>query len=243
MMDKLHNTKVLVVGGSSGIGLGIAMAAVEAGADVTIASRTHDKLDAAIIDLRGKATARQIDATDDESVTAFFTQSPVWDHVVCSAGQGGRGLLPAMTMATAKAAMEAKFWAYFRIARAAKISSGGSLTFISGGLGTKPAPRAALVSATNAACEGLARGLALDLSPTRVNVISPGIVETPLWNQLELEQRKMLFDKAARGLPAKRIGQPADIGQAVLFVMTNPFTTGSVIQVDGGSAIQFAGEH
>lgn len=237
----LQGAKVLVVGGSSGIGLGIAKAVVEAGANVTIASRTHDKLDAAIIDLRGKATARQLDATDDASVAAFFKGAPQWDHVACSAGQGGRGLLQAMEMDAAKAAMEAKFWAYFRIARAARITPGGSLTFISGGLGTRPAPRAALVSATNAACEGLARGLALDLAPTRVNVVSPGIVETPLWNQFEAEQRKALFDKAARGLPAGRIGQPEDIGQAVLFVMTNRFITGSIIQVDGGSAIQFAG--
>ena len=207
-MPSLEGTTTLVVGGSSGIGLGIARAAVEAGSAVTIASRNQDKLDAALEALGGKAEARQLDATDDASVAAFFQAGPEWDHVVTSAGQGGRGLLPKIPMDAAKAAMEAKFWAYFRIARAAKINPAGSLTFISGGLGARPAPRAALVSATNAAVEGLARGLALDMAPVRVNVISPGIVDTPLWNQFDADTRRTLFDKAG-ARPAGGTHRPA----------------------------------
>ncbi len=236
-MSSLQGKQVLVVGGSSGIGLGIAQVAMEAGAVVAIASRSKEKLEAAKSSLGGKISTHVLDAGDDAAVAAFFADGKVWDHVVTSAGQGGRGALPQIEMAAAYAAMNAKFWPYFRIARAAKIASDGTLTFISGSLGTKAAPTSALVSAVNGAVESLARGLALDLAPTRVNVISPGIVVTPLWNQFDEQRRKELFASAAQRLPARRVGQPADIGHAVVFCMTNPFTTGQIIQVDGGSAI------
>ena len=233
----LSGKSVLIVGGSSGIGLGVAQVAREAGADVTIASRSQEKLDAAKATLGGAAQAHVLDATSDASVAAFFADGKVWDHVVTSAGQGGRGILPQIDMKTAYAAMEAKFWTYFRIARAAKIAPGGTLTFVSGNLGQRPSPGAALISAVNGAVESLGRNLALDLAPVRVNVISPGVVETPLWNQFPEDKRRAFFADSAKLLPAARIGQPRDIGHAVLFCMTNPFTTGQVIQVDGGAAI------
>ncbi len=236
-MAALAGKHVLVVGGSSGIGLGIARVAMDAGAAVTIASRSKEKLESARASLGGKVDARVLDAGDDAAVAAFFSDGKIWDHVVTSAGQGGRGALPQIEMATAYAAMNAKFWPYYRIARAAKIAADGTLTFISGSLGTKPAPSSALVSAVNGAVESLGRCLALDLAPARVNVISPGIVVTPLWNQFDEQRRTALFAAAAQRLPARRVGQPEDIGHAVLFCMTNPYTTGQIIQVDGGSAI------
>ena len=242
-MASLKGKQILVVGGSSGIGLGIARVALQAGASVTIASRSRQKLDAASVALDGKVEAHVLDAGDDASVAAFFASGKVWDHVATSAGMGGRGALPQIDMKTAYAAMDAKFWPYFRIARAVKIASDGSLTFISGSLGTKAAAGAALVSAVNGAVESLSRSLALDLAPARVNVISPGMVETPLWDQFTEDRRKELFASAAQRLPARRIGQPGDIGEAVLLCMTNRFLTGQIIQVDGGASIQSAGGH
>lgn len=236
-MNELQGKSVLVVGGSSGIGLGVAQVAAAAGAQVTIASRSQQKLDAALKTLGATAKARVLDASRDDEVDAFFGDAKVWDHVVASAGMGGRGVLANIDMKTAYAAMDAKFWVYFRVARAAKIAPGGTLTLISGSLGTKASFGSALVSATNAAVEAMARGLALDFAPARVNVISPGVVETPLWNQFDDEKRKTFFATTAQKLPARRIGQPRDIGQAVLFAMTNPFLTGQIIQVDGGSGI------
>ncbi len=236
-MNSLQGKSVLVVGGSSGIGLGIAQVAAGEGAQVTIASRSQRKLDAALATLGASAKASVLDAGKDAEVDAFFGDGRKWDHVVTSAGMGGRGALPSIEMKTAYAAMDAKFWVYFRVARAAKIAEGGTLTFVSGSLGTKAAFGSALVSATNAAVEALGRGLALDLAPVRVNVISPGVVDTPLWNQFSEERRKEFFATTSQKLPARRIGQPRDIGHAVLFAMTNPFLTGQVIQVDGGSGI------
>src|SRR5262249_51855374 len=150
---------------------------------------------------------------------------------------GGRGPVASIAMADAMAAMNGKFWTYFRIARAAKIATGGSLTLVSGGLGSKPAPGPALVSAINAAIEGLTRGLALDFAPTRVNTVSPGIIDTPLWDRMSAADRQAMYAKATATLPARRVGKPEDVGQAILFLMTNPFATGSVLHLDGGSML------
>lgn len=238
-MLSLEGKKVLVVGGSTGMGLGAAKLIAAAGAKVTLASRSQEKLDAAVKEIGSNAEAHALDATDDNAVEAFFADSGpgggMWDHVIASIGRGGRGKLPDMSMETAFAAMDAKFWAYFRIARAAKIAEDGSLTFVSGGLSRKPAPGAALVSAVNGAVESMTLGLALDMSPTRVNTLCPGMIDTPLWDQFSEEDRKAFYARTADRLPVKRIGYPEDAGQAIVMLMTNPFATGTILDLDGGN--------
>jgi NAD(P)-dependent dehydrogenase (short-subunit alcohol dehydrogenase family) len=133
--------------------------------------------------------------------------------------------------------MESKFWGAYRIARGARLTERGSLTFISGYLSERPSANAVLQGAINAALEALGRGLALELSPVRVNVVSPGMIDTPLWNGLDPSARTAMFERIAGSLPAKVVGQPSDISNAVLFAMTTPFATGSTIRVDGGGAI------
>ena len=179
---------------------------------------------------------RVIDTSDDDSVEEFFRNS-VWDHVVASAGAGGRGKLPDLQVADAQAIMNIKYWGYFRIARAAKISPTGSLTFIGGKLAARPTPGTALIASINSAIEGLTRGLAVDLAPTRVNTISPGVIDTPLWDQMSTAAREAMYKKAAETLPARRIGQPEDVAQALIFLMTNPFATGMVMNLEGGALL------
>jgi NAD(P)-dependent dehydrogenase (short-subunit alcohol dehydrogenase family) len=235
-MIALAGKQVLIIGGSSGIGLAAGKAAAEAGAHVTIAARTQDRLAKAAADIGHGATARTIDTSDDDSVEAFF-RNTVWDHIVASAGAGGRGKLPDMKMPDAQAVMNTKFWGYFRIARAAKISPTGSLTFIGGKLATRPTPGTALIASVNSAIEGLTRGLAVDLAPTRVNTISPGVIDTPLWDQMAPAARQAMYQKASETLPARRVGQPADVAQALVFLMTNPFMTGHVLHLEGGALL------
>ena len=235
-MASLAGKQVLIIGGSSGIGLAAAKAAAEAGAHVTVAARTLARLESATATIGHDAKARTIDTSDDDSVEEFFRNS-VWDHVVASAGAGGRGKLPDMKIADAQDAMNTKFWGYFRIGRAAKISPTGSLTFIGGKLGTRPTPGTALIASVNAAIEGLTRGLAVDLAPTRVNTISPGVIDTPLWDQMSPQAREAMYKKAAETLPARRIGQPEDVAQALIFLMTNPFATGTVLHLEGGALL------
>src|SRR5690242_20681424 len=161
MTPFLDNARVLVIGGSSGIGLATARKAAEAGARVTIASRSRAKLDAAVAELAPNAKAVALDTGDEAAVEAFFAGEDAFDHIVISAAQTPSGPVRGLSLADARTAMESKFWGAYRVARAARIRDGGSLTFISGFLSVRPSANSVLQGAINAALEALARGLAL----------------------------------------------------------------------------------
>jgi NAD(P)-dependent dehydrogenase (short-subunit alcohol dehydrogenase family) len=237
MSGRLKAARVLVVGGSSGIGLATAAAAAEHGGSVTIASRSKAKLDEALARIGGGARAVVLDTGDEAAVERFFAGEDAWDHVVVSAAQTTSGPVRTFGLADAKVAMESKFWGAYRVARAAKIREGGSLTFVSGLLSVRPSASSVLQGAINAALEALARWLALELAPIRVNTVSPGLIDTPLWSRMPKEKREAMFARAVQRLPVRRIGQPEDIADAVLFLATTPFVTGSTVRVDGGAAI------
>ena len=173
----LAGKKVVVVGGSSGIGLATAQLAKSEGAEVVIASRNVERLKAAAAKLG--VTAIPADVTSDESVAGLFKNCGPVDHVVVTAAQLRTG--PFKTVATddVRATMESKFWGAWRVARAADIRAGGSLTLVTGYLSVRPRPGAAIVGAVNGALELLTRGLALELAPIRVNAVSPGTIDTP----------------------------------------------------------------
>ena len=236
-MQSLTDQRFLVVGGSSGIGLATAVAAAGAGARVTVASRSRRKLDDALRRIGGDAQGLVLDMTDNAAVEQAFAEAAPWDHVAVTAAETARGPVRGLALAAARAAMESKFWGAYQIARAARILPGGSLTFVSGFMAERPSGAAVLQGAINAALEGLARGLALELAPVRVNTVSPGLIETPLWSGMPEADRADLFARTAERLPARRIGQPEDIANAVLFLATTPFATGSTLRVDGGGVI------
>jgi NAD(P)-dependent dehydrogenase (short-subunit alcohol dehydrogenase family) len=227
--------KVLVIGASSGIGRAAAQAFAQAGGRVTAASRGGAKLEAAAAEIGASPVALNI--LDEGAVEQFFAQAEAFDHVVISAAATRTGSVADLPLNDAYAAMDSKFWGAYRVARAVKINTGGSLTFVSGFLAHRPNPASVLQGAINAALEALARGLALERAPVRVNVVSPGLIDTPLHDRMPPEVRKGVFEGAAARLPVRRIGQAEDVARAILFVAGNPFTTGSVVTVDGGGTI------
>jgi len=236
-MFDLKNKRVLVVGGSSGIGEGAAKAAAEHGAKVLIASRSEDKLRAAAARIGHGCETGVIDTREDASVEAFFAKAGTFDHVVMSAAQVMIAPVRTLSVADAQASMNSKFWGTYRVARAAQIADSGSLTMISGAAAVRATKGRALQTAINAAVEALTKGLALEFSPVRVNTISPGLVETPIWGNLDAA-RIAQIQEMARRTPTGRVGQPEDIALQILACMTNPFMTGSVIYLDGGYLLQ-----
>jgi NAD(P)-dependent dehydrogenase (short-subunit alcohol dehydrogenase family) len=236
-MSSLNHLRVLVVGGSSGIGFAVAEAAVAAGAHVTIASRSEGKLLAAAQQLGPGTETAVLDTADEAALESFFASRDAFDHVVVSAAQTPTGPLRKLALNDAKSAMESKFWGAYRVARTARIAERGSLTFISGFLSERPSASSVLQGAINAALEGLARGLALEFSPVRVNTVSPGLIDTPLWSKMADDAKAAMFSRVSESLPAKTIGKPEHIANAVLFLMTTPFATGANVRVDGGGAI------
>jgi NAD(P)-dependent dehydrogenase (short-subunit alcohol dehydrogenase family) len=231
----LAGKKVVVVGGSSGIGLATAELAKAQGAEVIIASRSADKVKAAADKVGAKGLV--CDVTNDDSVVNLFKSVGAVDHVVVSAAQLKSGPFKTVSMEDARSTLEGKLWGAWRVARAAEIKAGGSLTLVSGFLSVRPRPNSAIVGAANGALESLARALALELAPVRVNCVSPGIIDTPIRAAMPEAARKDMLAKIAGGLPVGRVGLAEDIGVQILAFMANGFATGAVVYIDGGALI------
>src|SRR4029079_10983500 len=211
MTRSLKGSRVLVLGGTSGIGLATAQAAATQGAKVTVASRSSDKVKPAVATIGTGAAGIPLDTTNDAALEAFFAQHPEWDHIVVSVAAGRSGGTHDMTGQDACGTMHAKFWTAYKTAKLATITPEGSLTLVSGYLSQRPNKDALLQGCINAALESLGRGLALTLAPVRVNTVSPGLIDTPIRAGMPADRKKTMLDHAAATLPARRVGQAEDV--------------------------------
>jgi NAD(P)-dependent dehydrogenase (short-subunit alcohol dehydrogenase family) len=226
--------RVLIIGGSSGIGLASAQRAQREGFDVLIASRSRDRLLAAVRRIGDHCQGRVLDMTDGQAVEAFFASSGSFDHLVISGGQPHDGRFGTMSLAAARAAFEVKFWGPYACLRAAAGKIRQSITLVSGISSEKPFSGLHATAATNGAVEALARSLAVELAPLRVNVVAPGLIDTPVYDRLAPDQRERVFHEVAERIPAHRVGKPEDVAAAIVGLMTSPYCTGVVLPVDGG---------
>jgi len=231
----LAGKNVVVVGGSSGIGLATAALAKSEGASVIIASRSAQRLRAAADQIGARGI--EADVTSDASVEALFKTCGKVDHVVVTAAQLRAGPFKTQSMEDARLTMESKFWGAWRVARCAEIAPGGSLTLVSGFLSVRPRPATAIVGAANGALEALTRSLALELAPVRVNAVSPGVIDTPIRAAMPEDARRKMLEQTAAALPVGRVGTGEDIGRQILAFMTIGFATGSIVYLDGGGTI------
>lgn len=204
---------------------------------MTIASRSQEKLDAALKALGKGVSSAVLDITDDTQVEAFFSKGEPWDHVVVTAAQAPGGPARQLPLADAYQAMHSKFWGSYRVARVVRIRDGGSLTLVSGFLSERPRATSVLQGAINGALDALVRGLALEFAPVRVNSVSPGIIATPLWSRMDPAARQAYFDDLGKKLPAGRVGTAEDIANAIIYLAGTGFATGSTVLVDGGNVI------
>ena len=241
-MGTLQGQHVLVVGGSSGMGQAIATAAAAQGAQVTIASRSADKLAAAAKAIGHGVQTRPLDVNDEAAVERFFAGTATIDHLVMtshasSVVSGAITSLSAMTVAAARAFMETKFWGPFVVVKHAlpRLAERASVTFFSGAAGPrKLLPDHTAIGATNGAVEAFARQLSKELAPRRVNIMAAGLVKTPTYDAMPAEAREAMYAGYARSALVGRVGEPQDIAHAVIYLMTNPYVTGTILEVDGG---------
>jgi NAD(P)-dependent dehydrogenase (short-subunit alcohol dehydrogenase family) len=233
----LKGKRVVVVGGTSGIGLSTAKAFLDESAHVIIASRSASKLSEAKQTLGDNVEAYELDFRSEEKVIDFFKKVGKFDHLVVTAGEGAMGLFSELPVANAREAFDSKFWGQYVTVRAAipYLDQSGSITLTSGVYGKRPPKGASTLAAINSAIEGLVRGLAVELSPIRVNVVSPGIVDTPVYAGMPEDERQKMFSEVAQLLPVGRIAQPEDIAESYVYLAKNGFTTGTVVLIDGGA--------
>ncbi|MFY2561704.1 SDR family oxidoreductase [Corallococcus terminator] len=232
----LEQQHVVVVGGSSGIGFGVARAALEQGASVTLVSRSPEKLAraAALLENPGRVRTYPADATREDAVRQLFEALPPVNHVVVTAVEAGYLGIREMDFAAARRIFDSKLMAAFHVARHARLQPGGSLVFTTGIASVRPMQNGSVIAAVNGAIESAVRAWALELAPVRVNALSPGWIDTPVWDAIAGDSKGQVFEQHARRLPVGRMGTTTDLGHAALFLMSNGFTTGEVLRVDGG---------
>lgn len=228
---------VVITGGSSGIGLQLAQDLAARGARLTLLGRNLDKLQQAAQQVDGPVQVSSVDVTDEPAVARFFEQAGPLDHLVTAAAGTVRGTVVELETARARELFESKYWGQYHCAKhaAPRLAASGSIVLFSGWISRKPMAGVSTLAAVDAAIEALGRTLAMEIAPRRVNVITPGMIDTPLWAaRLKPEQQRAHFEKIAATLPVGRAGNAQDVAHAVRFLLENGFTTGAVIDVDGG---------
>ncbi|MEM9250204.1 MAG: SDR family oxidoreductase [Pseudomonadota bacterium] len=239
-MMVLDGKTVVVVGGGSGIGKAIAARAVRAGAEVVVSSRDSAKL-AATVQSLGAGTALTVDMTEASARAAWAAALPRVDHLVISAASAAHGAFADLPEAQLRSMFDAKFFGPYATARAAlpKMQPGGSITFFSGVLSRRPGVKCSGLGAVNGAVEALSRALALELGPDlRVNCLSPGMVRSEAYSGMAEEARETMYASTGASLPLGRVGAVDELAEAALFLMASSFTTGVVLDVDGGHMIR-----
>jgi NAD(P)-dependent dehydrogenase (short-subunit alcohol dehydrogenase family) len=235
----LKDKRILVIGGGSGIGFGIARGAAAEGAKVMIASRNAAKIAEAAKSIGG--TFAVLDVSEEANIAIFFKEHTGFDHIALTAGDTdglGASALGDLDLKQAAQRFNTRFWGAVAVAKhgAIHLPPGGSYTMTNGMLGHRPLKGMPIVTASAMAAEGLTRGLALDLAPVRVNCVCPGLIETELFARFGEGRHEMLKAMSQKQL-IPRPGTPAEAGEAYLTCMRNTFMTGQVLKIEGGIAI------
>lgn len=236
---KAHD-RVVVIGGGSGMGLEVAKRVLAAGADVVIAGRSLERLHVARTSLGGdRVEVATVDIGQRSQVVELFASLPRFDHLVVTAADLPYGPVMELTESDLMRAIRTKFLGPVFAAQASadRIKPGGSITFTSGIAARRPMRGGSAAAAINSGLEGLVRALAVELAPLRVNAVSPGWTDTAIWDRMAgmtLERKKEAFATMAARLPTGRIGRAEDIAEAMVFLMNSEFSTGTVLDVDGG---------
>ncbi len=236
----LQKSRVVVAGGTSGIGLAVAEAAARAGAEVVIASSNADRVQSALKQLPQGTRGEAVDFTNESRAKAFFDSVGPFDHFVYTAGESlFLQTIAEMNIEAARKAFDVRYWGAVTAVKYAvpHIRQGGSITLTSGVASSRPMATWTIPSSILGAMESLTRALAVELAPLRVNAVAPGVLRTNLWSNMTETDRNGLYDAIAQKMPVQRVGEASDVAQTYLYLMQQGFGTGQVIVVDGGHVL------
>jgi NAD(P)-dependent dehydrogenase (short-subunit alcohol dehydrogenase family) len=236
----LEGKRIVILGGSSGIGLAIAQAAAAEGAKVVIGSSNQGRMDAALKGLPANAEGHAVDLASEAAIKALFDRVGSFDHLAYTAADKLQLNRVAETDLTkARKFFELRYWGALATVKYASshIRPGGSIVLTSGLAGLRPHPGWALGASVCSAMEGLTRALAVELAPIRVNIVAPGVVVSPLWDDMTKEAREALYRQMAERLLVRHPGETEEVAQSYLYLMRQTFGTGTVLRVDGGGAL------
>jgi NAD(P)-dependent dehydrogenase (short-subunit alcohol dehydrogenase family) len=235
----LENTNVLVIGGTSGIGLGVARAVAQRGAHPIVASRRRSSVDRALAELPDGARGATLDLTEPSDLDRLAAEIGDVDHLVYTAGEPLElPRLADLTPAVANAFLQTRLIGALSAARVfgPRLRAGGSITLTSG-TAAWDAGYGALPASVCGAMNALTPALAVELAPIRVNAVAPGLIRTPLWDALSDNDRTALYDREVQRTPLARIGEVDDAARAYVYCMEQTFATGTVITVEGGALL------
>jgi NAD(P)-dependent dehydrogenase (short-subunit alcohol dehydrogenase family) len=237
---ELSEKRIVVLGGSSGIGLEVAQQVAAQGARAIIASSNADRVKQAVATLDGKGEGHTLDLSEERDIQNFFQKIGHVDHLVFTAGDTLQlNELAETDLTKARHAFELRYWAALAAVKYASphIRKGGSIVLTTGVAGRRPHKGWTVAASICGTIEALTRALAVELAPIRVNAVCPGVVRTNLWNNMQDQDREAMFENAGKRLLVGRVGEAREIARAYLFLMQEGYSTGQTIVVDGGAVL------
>ena len=239
----MKDARVVVIGGTSGIGFAVAQRVLLEGAHGMVGSSSADKVNEAVSRLGNGASGHTVDVREEANVAAFFEVAGPFKHLVYTAGDWGAvrrgGAIADLDLSNANDIFAVRFWGALAAIKHAQghIATDGSITVTDGAIAHRPRKGAALNTAMAGAIEHLTRSLAVDLAPLRVNAVCPGYVLTEVWNSIPEDQRQEQIRSMTQRQPISRAADPSEVAEAYLYLMRGTFSTGQVLMVDGGMTL------
>jgi len=236
----LQNKRVVILGGTSGLGLATARSAAGEGAKVIVVSANQKRVDEALKTLPAGSQGFAVDLAKEANSKTFFEGIGNFDHLVYTAGESlSLTPLDALDMEQAKAFFTIRFWGAMAAVKYGhgNINPGGSISLTGGTAGFRPQKGWAVAASICTAMEGFTRAMAVELAPIRVNLVVPGVIRTNLWSGIPEAQRQAFYDHETARLLTRRVGEAEDVAATFLYFMTSPHLTGQAVVVDGGSVL------